>query len=365
MYRYPIAVDIGNDAIHVAQLGESKKGFFLRGFASVSIDNTTPWDDESARLVKGFLNKTLKESKFTGKKVVIHIPPKCLSSFPLNFQVKKDETIDQIIAGESKSYISYPLEDTIIDYPSLLDLPTGEEKRYRAIIVTTRKSFVESYVKVIKKSGLNIVAIDYDVNSLIRLHTHLTGETKHPVILCNIDKSQTIICAVSDKGILVERHIPWGIKYINERLRKNLDISNDNFKTSRLLMEYGVSYGKMLDDSNTALKSEDEIHRTMRKAVHQIIFPYLEELIDEIHKVTAYLRSDIISAVIKKVYLYGLTGAVRNMDYFIEKNLNIQVQTVNPTAGFDTLTNPNKISLQEDTPAALALGLALRGGECP
>ena len=47
MSRYPIAIDISNDAVHVTQLGESKKGIFIRGFASMSIDNNEPWSGEA------------------------------------------------------------------------------------------------------------------------------------------------------------------------------------------------------------------------------------------------------------------------------------------------------------------------------
>jgi len=360
MSRHPIAIDIGNDAIHIAQLGESKKGFFVHCFASMRLDNSGQWNDETELLVTEFFKKIIKELKFSGKRSVIHLPSHCISSFPLNIQVKEDESIDQIIAGESKSYISSPLEDTIIDYPSLLDLPSGKKKRYRALIVATRKSFVESYAQVLKKSGFIIQAIDYDVNSLIRLHSYTISKPNNPVILCNIDNTQTIICAVSDKGILAERHIPWGMKYIIDRLRIDLDISKDDFKTGHLLKEYGLSYEKIPDESNGDYNNERDINRSMRKTIYQIIMPYLEEFLDEIHKVTAYLRSDIINEVIKNVYLYGMSGAIRDMDFFTERHLNIPVQIVDPMQGFQASDHKNISSLPYKNSCALALGLALR-----
>lgn len=361
MSGYPIAIDIGNDAINVAQLGESKEGPFVRGFASLDLDSSTDWNDEAGLSACGFIKDLLKEPVFGGKKAVMHLPPHSISSFPVNFQAKKNGSIDQMIAGESAGYISFPVEDTIIDYPSLLELSSGAEMKYRALIVATRKSIVESFIGILKKAGLNILAIDYDVNSLIRLHSHTVSAPEEPVILCSIDNTQTIICAVSDKGILAERHISWGMKYLLGRLQKGLDITGNGRKISRLLKEYGLSYERIFDEKAIDISEENEISRSMRKVVFQVVAPYLEELIDEIHKVTAYLRSDILNAIVKEIYLYGCAGAVRDVGAFFKRRLRIPVRTVDYMKQFKPPEHNDIPPVFEKNPTPLVIGLALRG----
>ena len=120
--RYPIAIDMSGGNIYAAQFKKTHNGPVIKGLAYVE----GPWEieessDDVNELEKG-LKELLKDSRFSGKRVLLHLPSCNISSFPIHIQVEDSETLEEALFRESKEYISFPLEETIIDCPLLQSL---------------------------------------------------------------------------------------------------------------------------------------------------------------------------------------------------------------------------------------------------
>lgn len=105
---YPIAIDIGNRAIHAAQFRKTRKGFEIRCLAYgelIAPDSAKPvgMDDLFISL------KTIAGNrKFRGRRAVVHLPAQNIHAFPVHFQTAGRETVEEALVGEAREHLPFP-----------------------------------------------------------------------------------------------------------------------------------------------------------------------------------------------------------------------------------------------------------------
>ena len=257
IYRYPIAIDMGNQQLYAAQLKETRKGLFVRElFYQEFAEGVEAKEDASDSLLSA-LKKISKNKQFQGKKVAAHLPAWNMVSFPIRFQVGNKETVEDAILRESKAYLPFPLEDAVIDYPSIVEIPFGSGKQYKATVTATRLSDLQQNMLTLKSAGLSLDVVDFSVSSLFRLHSYLRGIPENPIVLCHIDQTQTLISVIKKDGILGERLIPWGINFLLKRIQVNMELKNDRNRAKILLKKYGLGKDSAIVENN-ANESKDK-----------------------------------------------------------------------------------------------------------
>ncbi len=248
----------------------------------------------------------------------------------------------------------------MIDYPSIMEIPSGTGNQYKATVTATRMDNLQHNLLTLKQAGLNLDVVDFAVSSLFRLHHYLRGAPENPVILCHIDQTQTLITVMKEDGILGERLIPWGINFLLRRIQENMELKNDRYKARILLKKYGLSYDNRANRGSGEGPAETNPTDTTGQIIYQIIAPYIEELLDELHKMIGYVRSEEINVVFEGLYLYGQGILILNLDGYIEKRFGIQTKTVDPIEVLELSGGNILPDFSEDTSFALALGLAMR-----
>ena len=360
IYRYPIAIDIGNEQLCATQLKKTRNGLVVRGLFHQEFGGETQSAEETAAALLSVLKKISERKQFHGKRVAAHLPSRNMVSFPIRFQVGRGETLEGAILRESKAYLPFPLENAVIDYPSIMEIPSGTGAQYKATVTATRMDYLQHNLLTLKQAGLNLDVVDFPVSSLFRLHHYLYGAPENPVILCHIDRRQTLISVMKKDGILSERLISWGINFLLKRIQENMELKNDRHKARILLRHYGLSN----DNPSNQESGEDSAERNSTDAtgqvIYQIITPSIEELVDEFHKMIAYVRSEETNIFFKGLYLYGQGILIRNLDSYIEKTLGIRTKTVDPIEVLQLSEGSIPADYSEDTSFALALGLAMR-----
>jgi len=359
-YRYPIAIDIGNERLCAVQLKETRKGLAIRGLFHEEYVPEGDTTEETTEALVSILKKISKSKQFRGKRVAAHLPSRNIFSFPIQFQVGKEETLEGAILRESKNYLPFPLEEAVIDYPSLLPISSVADNQYKAMVTATRMEDLRHYLLTLKRAGLNLDVVDFIVSSLFRLHHYLSGSPENPVILCHIGQTRTLITVIKKDGILVERFVPWGIKFLLRKIQENMELKNDRYKAKILLKNYGLSYENQANPESGKESPETNPADMTRQIIYQIITPYIEELVDELHKMIGYVRSEETNTFFDGFYLYGQGVLIRNLDGYIEKRLNTQTKSVD---SFETLAVPGGGVLpdySDDTSFAPGLGLAMR-----
>jgi type IV pilus assembly protein PilM len=357
---YPIGLDIGNRHIYAAQVKENRRGFSVRGLWHRELNGEGENLPEKSDSLVSLLREISKDKRFRGKKVIVNIPSQHISGFPLQFQVGEAENLEEAIVRESGKYVAFPMDEAVIDYPSITSLTSAEDNHYGATIIAARGDHIQHYLSMLKQAGLVAEAFDAGVCALIRLHHSLHDPMDNPVFLCNIGHTQSLLSIVTKDNILAHHHVSWGTQVLLRRLLVNLEHLGGENKADILLKKYGLLYEDRKHREDDMTSPEGPEMDNMLRAIFQIITPYIEEVIHEFHKLIAYVRSEISNPVFEKIYLYGQAIRIRNLDRYIERRLNIPTTLVNP---FDNprLSNENIIhEPSEGAPFALALGLAMR-----
>jgi len=360
---YPIGIDIGNSNIYAAQLKESKQGLTVRGLAHCEYQNESNEILESKDILIPLLKDLVKAKGLRGKRAVVHFPPGYILSFPISFELGKEESVETAILQYSRQYLTFPIEEAIIDYPSLTPVSDDESNRFRASIIAVRKDHMENYLSLLKQAGMSVEVVDFGISSLMRLHSYPQTTIQNPIVLCNIGSSQSLLSVATQDSILVQRHAPWGVHTLLKNLQANLELSN-NDKAKLLLKKYGLFYEDCLecqiDVATPKEMAQPDDAKDMYRAIYQIINPLIEELVHELHKVIGYARSGELSAVLEGIYIYGQGTCVRHLDRYLEKRLNLTTKLMNPLSKL-ALSNQGMLSdLSEGGSFGMALGLAMR-----
>jgi type IV pilus assembly protein PilM len=361
--RYPIGIDITDQNIYAAQFQKTRQGIsvrelFHRKLNHVQTDGAKP-DDTLVPVLK----EIAKNKRFRGKSVSIHLPARQIYRFPITFEIAGDETLEDGMVRECRRHLSFPLEEAVIDYPSLIDISSGKNKKFKAVILAVRREQVKQYIHLLKRAGLWVEAIDFDLSSLLRLHNYLYSIKDDPLILCNIGHSQSLIAIVTQNSILAQRNVPWGIQPLLNRLETNLELSGNGEQALGMLKKYGLYYEHQISSDSGVSAEENgdkddamEIYRT----VFQILTSHIDGLIHEFYQITGYVRSEMQKVKFEDIYMYGQASSINFLDQYLEKKLNIPTKCINPMIKL-TLSDSSLLpDTAEGAPFALALGLAMR-----
>ncbi len=359
--RHPIGIDLGDQRICAAQLkqtGEtlSVSGLWHRDFDAYA-DGLPEEDDALVSVLKGIT----RSKQFQGRSVVVHLPSQNIISFPIQFQVGEEgESVDENIVRESDTHLSFPIEDAILDYPTLIAEPSGVRTDYKAIIAAVQRDRVQQYLSIFKRAGLTVEAVDFSVASLIRLHEQLHGPVNDMTLLCHIGFRQSFLAVVTDKGILAQRYFTWGFQSLLDKILANLELPAD--RATFILNKYGLAYEDLKNADDRTDRPSDETMVNLHRALYQIITPYIDELIYEFHTITSYMRQEEQNRVFDGIYMYGCASMMQSLGSYAGRRISLPVKEVNPLVEMDmTSTNGSMLpDISEGAPFALALGLAMR-----
>jgi type IV pilus assembly protein PilM len=345
---YPIGIDLSDQSIYAVQLKETRQGLAVRGLAHREFELGDEGIFDTGDALISEIEEALNNRAFRGKRVVVHFPPENIISFPISFQVGEAETLEEAILREAEQHLPFPIAEAIIDYASIVSLPSGGANRYKASITTAHRDQMKKYLLMLKEAGLTVEAVEGGISCLIRLHRYLYEFDSNPIVLCNIGYTGSILSVVTGDGILVQRSLPWGIQILLRKVQENLEISRDRAKT--IVKQYGIlcNDGINLGDS-------------MSRAINQMATTYLEELIHEFHNIIGYVISEEQDVVLERIYIYGQGSLIRYMDRYLEREVNIPTTLIiNPMTKVE-LPEDNILSdVSEGASFALALGLAMR-----
>jgi type IV pilus assembly protein PilM len=361
--RYPIGIDISDQAIYATQFQKTRQGIAIRELFYQKLHNGQTDGTEPDDALVPVLKEIAKNKRFRGKSVALHLPAKHVYSFLVTFEIGAEETLEDAIVRECRRHLSFPLEEAVIDYPSIIDISSGKNKKFKTVIIAVRRDQVEQYIHQLKRAGLWVEAIDFDLSSLLRLHNYLYSIKDDPLILCHIGHNQSLIAIVIQNSILAQRNVSWGIQPLLNRLETNLELSGNSEQALEMLKKYGLYYEHHIsaDSGISAEENGDkddamEIYRT----VFQILTSYIDGLIHEFYQITGYVRSEMQKVKFEEIYMYGQASSINFLDQYLEKKLNIPTKCINPMIKL-TLSDSSLLpDTAEGAPFALALGLAMR-----
>jgi type IV pilus assembly protein PilM len=373
--RYPIGIDFADDHIYAAQFQKTRQGIAVRELFHGRLDNQSTKSDAPGENMVPVLRQIAGNRNFRGKRVSIHLPPQHVYSFPVTFETGMNETREEAIVRECRRYLSFPLEEAVIDYPSISEIlphketssdskrPLESKRKYKANIIAARRDQLEQYVHLLKTAGLSVEVIDFDLSSLLRLHNYIFPINDHPVVLCDIGHHQSLMAVITKDNILAQRNVKWGLQPLLDRLETNFELAGNAQQVSGMLNKYGLYYEDHLNPSRDAPHGTKEnvnealdIYRT----IFQILSPYVDGLVHELYQITGYVRSELQNVKFEEIVMYGQANAIRALDRYVEKRISISTKSVDPMLKLIRSQKGNSVGTPGANSFAKALGLAMR-----
>jgi type IV pilus assembly protein PilM len=354
--KYPIAFDIGFHDIYALQLEKHGGRFRIQEMFHQRLERELTDIKQSSPDLLNALKIIKKQGRFKGNRAVIHIPAHKVFSFPIEFILKSDETMEEAILREVEQNLPYPIEEAVIDYPSMTR--STKKKPQKVIIVSVHRNDIEEILAVFKKAGFQADALDFRPISSIRLHQYIADISDDPSVICYVGREASSVQIFNNDRILAMNKFPWGLNRLIHKLNTNLGFEETTANGLELLTQHGISAsGK----STSGIRSADDIQdANTGPIVARIITPAIEELVFEFHKILGYIRNKEGIHRIKDISFYGAAPMILGLDDYIQNRMNIPAKTINILDQIDIKPHLLAAGFDDITPFAAALGLAMR-----
>ena len=358
-----IGLDIGSSSIKLVQLQETKSGIALYKAGSAP----TPRDAVKAGVVVDPLavakavQSLLDALQVDGGAVTAGVagPTVVVREVPLT--AMSDRQLRKSIQWEARNYISFPVEDSVVEF-QVLDRPApGEGTQMRVMLVAAPRDMVDSQVEAIEVAGLDPVAVEIQPFAMMRgilaangSHT-VQGET---TAVLGIGAAYTDITIMKDGMFVLTRMIPIAGDAFTEAIKNALDIETEE--------------ANRLKETAMQVVSSEEERATLDPAAQQAsraIEPLLDELIREVRRSLAYhdYQQQAPDAGagdlgVNRILLSGGSAKLPRVNEYFMSQLGVPVEVVSIFGeGHLRAQGVNQEYLQSHAPTLLlGAGLALR-----
>jgi type IV pilus assembly protein PilM len=335
-----LGVDIGQSSIKVVSVNKDDgKGFILETLGEVKTPsiNWRNGDSKGLAEVAGSLKNLISDLKIKSKQAVANMPENEVVSRLVRLPPLKESEIRDVLKFEAETFVPYPLDQVSIDYEIIEKDDAG---RLSVFVIAAQNSLIQTYVKLFKMVGLELVALESSSVTIKRIMDLSIG-TKNGVIVLDIGDKTSDIISLNNGNVYFARSLAVGGESITRAISINLSLDMASAE------EYKKAYG---------LK-EMELEGKIRAS----IMPVFQNISEEIRKAIALFLEEHG----KPVDILVLSGGGAHLPGLAEeltRVLGVEVQVIQPFVKINTSKSSLAININTDgCRFGIATGLALRG----
>jgi len=349
-----LGLDISDLSLKFANLKKKKDFLDLASFGEIELEEgivkegEIKKEDKLVEMIKNLL-KTAKGEKIKTKYVVASLPEEKAFLQVIQLPKMEEEEVKKAVYFEAENYIPLPLESVYLDcqiVPPLYD----HLDHLDVSIAAVPKKIVDSYVRVLKKAGLEPKALEIESQAISRALIKKEVALK-PLLLIDLGATRTSFIIFSGYALRFTVSISVSSSGFTHLISHKLKI--DLKKAEEMKRKYGIR------------KQTKEGEK-----LHNILFPHLMKLVQHIKRYIRYYQTHIThehllpgSRRIEEILLCGGGALLKGLPEFLTVHLNLPVKLGNPWVNI--LPQPLKevplLSYSHSLKYTTALGLALRG----
>lgn len=334
-----IGIDIGSKSIKMVELAKSGKGFVLKASGAVGYVGTPPEhakDDKELVPVAEAIKKLRKEAKISSREVAIALPEPFVYTRTIKFPPLTDSEIASAVKWEAEQYIPIPANDAIIEHQIIERRENTSPAQTVVLLIAAPKGIVAKYTKAIEMSGLDLVAVETEVISMVRS----LAPDNQTVLVVDLGSRSTDIAISKNGQLMFSRSIPTAGDAFTRAISQGLGIE------AKQAEEYKKAYGL----SGSQLEGKV---RSSLETVFRIVA-------DEIKKAVHYYQAEEKGESPSSVVLSGGSANMPEVASVLTKLIGMEVIVGNP---FSKVTVAPEVvnSLAGFAPLyAISVGLAMR-----
>lgn len=337
-----VGIDIGRNTIKLVSLSKNSEVWSLDSLGEVKapVMEVKTDEDKSKFLMECevAIKSLLNDLKIKPKQVVAGLPEDEVISRLVRLPPLKESEIMDALKFEAETFVPYPLDEVSIDYEIVEKDDAG---RLTIFVVAARNKLIQSYVKLFKSLGLELLALESSSVALRRL-VKFGINTIERLVIVDLGEKYSDIFNMNKGNIYFARSILVGGESITRSISLGLNLDMASAE------EYKKAYGI----------KETELEGKIRT----VVMPVFNNIAEEIRKAMALFVEDSGG---KKVELLVLSGGGANLPGLAEeltKLLGVEVQVIQPFSKIDATKINTQFNLNIDgCRFALATGLAMRG----
>jgi Tfp pilus assembly PilM family ATPase len=331
------------------QLRRTADGGFSLG-ASVCLQHSPDRDSllASAGAFKARLAETLHRQPFVGRRVVTALPAQVVRILPVPYETGNGRSDAAAIAQVLRDRLDKDLSDYVIDYmPVRADTHAAE--RF-ALVAVARRETVIGHLELLRKAGLEVLALEIGPSAIKRLITTLAQpDSVQNQIVINFGKTTSYLTVVSGRRLLQDQEVAFGEHDVLGQICTALQVSQDEART--LVGRYGL--GEFQGCAGAG--GEGDVARTLV----EIIKPRLLQLVDEVNRILIYIASETRGASVGHIHLMGSLARWPGIEDLIQSMVEIPVGALSDPLGLFGAGDGD--AARRGPALAIATGLALRG----
>lgn len=364
LYGTPSAVgiDIGSHSIKVVQVAPARNGFTLlrAGSAPTPPEAIKQGVVDDRLAVAEAVDTLLHTLGITAPWAVAAVAGPSVVVRQVRLPAMPEHQLRKSIYWEARNYISFPVEDSMVEFEILGTTTTDGTPQMDVMLVATPRELVDSRTETLEQAGLEPIAIELEPFALMRSAIELqrgVAEVDETVALVSIGATFTHISIVAN-GIFV--------------LTRSVTVAGHSF-TEAIASGMGIDPVQAEEiKENDAQVVNDEAARALLTPVGQdasrALESVLEELVREIRRSFAFYDYQQTPGVtphttegVSRIILTGGGAKLPGLATYISDQLSM------PVDGID-LFGPNLVQVPAGADQLIpqanllstAIGLALR-----
>lgn len=345
-----LGIDIGTTGVKVVELTieKEKPRLTTYGYAEVPALQGDLSSLADPSKIADLIKRVCKEAGVKAKKAVAALPASevfhTIISIPLPSSPTED--LRPAIEAQAKKVFPLPVEEMVLDSVVLdkealknagkSEAIKGEKERFIRIFLTgAPKIFIQKYLDLFAKAGIELVSLETEVMSLVR---SLVSEEDAQIMIVDMGGKRTNV-VIADGGIpFLTRGIKGGGEEITKALAKSMSISEAEAELAKRDLGYGAAVlPKPLQDA-------------LQPIVHEMKYALQVYADQSFHD----------HRTVEKILITGGSAHLPGIDPYFTSALNVNVYIGNPWARIAAPPEAKPILEEVGPRLCVAAGLALR-----
>ena len=327
-----LGVDFGFYSVKVVVFDKNKVSAIGEKKIIEDFNRFDPDKIESSNWVSAFLD-LCKELKINFKKinsVVSSIGGKKISIKSITTLEVEEEELNNILSFEAKKIVPLDGSDPVIDY-HILGQNNKEIDKIDIILVATTQKIIKAHNQIIKGCDLRNIIFDAGPIALLNCYKfNYSCPNDNVDVIINIGCVSTTIVVHGNNQELFNREISIGGHQINLEI---MNLKGIDYKTAeKTKIEHGLSVFDKNDESN-----DPSSIQIMQRNI-------FSELSDEIRKTLRHYMKSKSGVSYNKFYISGGSSYNIGLIDFLNNNLNVEFETLDPFKKIDYSKNIKNIS---------------------
>jgi type IV pilus assembly protein PilM len=344
----PSGLHMARVAINLVQLdSDAGRVTAVRGWASVPL----PEGDDvltSPKRLALLLRKPLASGGFKGRRVVTAMPHGKVRIHSVTYRASRDRTAAQEILSLMQERLDGALAEHVLDFLPVRD-GAGDGEQL-ALVAVSRRDDVIAYLELLRRAGLEGVALDIGPAAIRRLVSAMSpaGEPEN-VLVINTGDGASFMTMISGRRLLFDQEIDFGERKLVELVARSLDMPEQ-------IVRDVVRQGGLEAAPNRSLNDA-----SLPSAIVEMLRPELKRLVAEIERGFLYAASETRGSRSKRVHLVGSLARWPGADRLLASIARLPVTNIPDPLAVLAPEARSALPAAAIPELAVATGLALRG----